>query len=102
MSTAAGSPLQLLQRPTLSVEIPPFTDTEFQLKPQTNPKRCCFDGCKKKLSLTDFACKCGKIHCAAHRPSEVHSCTYDYKKSHEANLLKTMSTAIVAPRVDKI
>ena len=97
MSAATGSPCM---KPTLTLDIPPFIDTV--VAPPPNPKRCCFDGCKKKLSLTDFACKCGKVHCSAHRPSEAHACTFDYKKSHEANLLKYMSTAVVAGKVDKI
>ena len=89
-------------RPMLRVDIPPFVDTKQEPIPAVKPTRCCFDGCKKKLSLTDFACKCGKIHCSAHRPSELHNCSFDYKKSHETMLLKTMSTAVVAPRVEKI
>ena len=95
MSVVSGSPCL---RPTLSVEIPTFVDSPVKAK----PSRCCFDGCKKKLSLTDFACKCGLIHCSAHRPSAVHNCTFDYKKSHESTLLKTMSTVIAAAKVDKI
>ena len=69
---------------------------------KTKPKRCCFDGCKKKLSLTDFACKCGDYHCAGHRPAEVHSCTFDFRSEQKNVLNKTMSNAIVANKVDKI
>lgn len=65
-------------------------------------KRCNHNGCKKKLTLTDFPCKCGKTHCAEHRPSEVHSCTYDYKGTHNKFLLKTMDEAIVAKKIDTI
>ncbi len=100
MSAATGSPCF---RPTLAVDIPPFIDTHTEVtKAPRNGKRCCFDGCKKKLSLTDFACKCGLIHCAAHRPSEAHKCSFDYKKNHESMLLKTMSTSVIASKVDKI
>lgn len=66
------------------------------------PKRCCHEGCKKKLCLTDFACKCGLIHCSQHRASEAHNCSFDYKAQHKEELLKTMSTAIVAKKVEVI
>jgi hypothetical protein len=66
------------------------------------PKRCCQDGCKKKLMLTDFACRCGLIHCSQHRASEAHNCSYDYKAQQKEELLKTMSTAIVAKKLDVI
>ena len=65
-------------------------------------KRCNHDGCKKKLSLTDFACKCGKTHCAEHRPAEVHNCSYDYKSTHNKFLLQTMDHAVVAKKIDMI
>ena len=39
---------------------------------------CEFDGCKRKLKLTDFSCKCEKIFCRLHRLPENHNCTYDY------------------------
>jgi hypothetical protein len=69
---------------------------------QERPKRCCFDGCKKKLTLTDFPCKCSKIHCSAHRASEAHACSYDYRSEQKDILMKTMSTPVVAKKVEVI
>jgi hypothetical protein len=66
------------------------------------PKRCCAEECKKKLGLTDFACKCGKWHCSLHRASEAHACTYDYKSDNKTFLLKTMSTPIVSKKIEVI
>ena len=68
----------------------------------TRPKRCCQDGCKKKLVLTDFACRCGLVHCSQHRASEAHNCSYDYKAQHKEELMKTMSTPVVAKKLDII
>lgn len=91
-----NSPLLTPSRPTLTI---PELSTD---EPAPRPKRCCAEGCKKKLALTDFPCKCGKIHCSTHRASEAHSCSYDYKEAAKKQLLKTMSSAVVAKKVDQI
>lgn len=63
------------------------------------PKRCQCDDCRNKLTLTSYPCRCGKYFCNSHRYSEDHKCTYDYKADAKKELLKTMSTAIVAEKV---
>jgi predicted nucleic acid binding AN1-type Zn finger protein len=68
----------------------------------TKPTRCCLDGCKKKLLLSDFACRCGGTFCSLHRISESHACRFDYRQDNRNNLLKTMSTAIVGKKIDTI
>jgi hypothetical protein len=64
--------------------------------------RCPVDGCKRRLMLTDFACRCGKTCCPSHRFADDHACTYDFKKDAKDVLLKTMSTAVVGVKVEKI
>ncbi|ORX76972.1 hypothetical protein BCR32DRAFT_193624, partial [Anaeromyces robustus] len=45
--------------------------------------------CNKKLRITaTYKCKCNKIFCAAHRYSECHNCTYDYKQQGKKDLEK--------------
>lgn len=66
------------------------------------PKRCAHPECKKKLLLTDAACRCGKIHCSMHRHSEAHGCTFDYRQLSREILLKTMSTAVVGEKLQMI
>ncbi|XP_078432854.1 zinc finger A20 and AN1 domain-containing stress-associated protein 11-like [Wolffia australiana] len=39
--------------------------------------RC--SGCRRKVGLTGFRCRCGLLFCAAHRYSDRHDCAYDYK-----------------------
>ncbi|GMJ01449.1 hypothetical protein HRI_003814100 [Hibiscus trionum] len=39
--------------------------------------RC--SGCKKRVGLTGFRCRCGELFCADHRYSDRHDCSYDYK-----------------------
>jgi hypothetical protein len=64
--------------------------------------RCSAVGCRCKLKLSDFACRCGQKFCPTHRPSWVHSCTHDYKADQKDFLLKHMSTVITAKKVDII
>jgi len=95
-------PIEIQQ---LSIDIPLFNIESLLEKPkeiQSRPTRCCHDGCKKKLALSDFPCKCGKIHCASHRPAELHQCTFDFKQNHKMNLLQHMSTAVTASKIDVI
>lgn len=36
-------------------------------------------GCKRKVGLTGFRCRCGHQFCSVHRYSDRHDCRYDYK-----------------------
>ena len=47
------------------------------VKPKKRKKkknRCSFNGCNKKLKLTDFPCRCKNKYCAKHRTQESHNC----------------------------
>jgi len=70
-------------------------------KEVVRPKRCENDGCKIKLVLSDFACKCDKFYCSQHRYSDNHSCSYDYKAAGK-NVLEKQMPAISARKVDNI
>jgi len=77
----------------------------FTEEKQTNksaPKRCEMEGCKRKLDLVNFACRCGHCYCTNHRYSEDHACTYDYRQEQKQILLKLMSTPIVGVKVEVI
>ncbi|KAL1827897.1 hypothetical protein ACET3Z_006309 [Daucus carota] len=39
--------------------------------------RC--SGCRRKVGLAGFKCRCGKLLCSQHRYSDRHECGYDYK-----------------------
>lgn len=41
--------------------------------------RC--SGCKRKVGLTGFRCRCGELFCWEHRYSDRHDCSYDYKSA---------------------
>jgi AN1-type zinc finger protein 5/6 len=63
---------------------------------------CAAEGCKKKLGLLPFTCKCQKDFCAMHRYENEHGCTFDYREDAKKELLKTLSTPIVAAKVEVI
>ena len=53
--------------------------------------RCAFDGCRKKLKLTDMDCKCKNRFCSLHRLPETHNCSWDPKSENEMNIYKEKS-----------
>ena len=63
---------------------------------------CAYENCKAKLTLASITCKCEKKYCPTHRYPTEHACSFDFKESARQVLLKTMSTPIVAPKVQMI
>ena len=51
------------------------SDAVVVVKKEVN--RC--SGCRKRVGLTGFRCRCGDLFCAQHRYSDRHDCSYDYK-----------------------
>jgi predicted nucleic acid binding AN1-type Zn finger protein len=50
-------------------------------------KRCSLQGCKKKLKITCFKCRCGLKFCDNHRLPEMHMCVFDFKENREKDLI---------------
>ncbi|EPS60935.1 induced stolon tip protein [Genlisea aurea] len=48
--------------------------------------RC--SGCRKKVGLTGFRCRCGELFCAEHRYSDRHDCRYDYRAAARAAIAR--------------
>ncbi|CAN4104759.1 unnamed protein product [Withania somnifera] len=46
---------------------------------QREVNRCSGAGCRRKVGLMPFRCRCGEVFCSEHRYSDRHDCTYDYK-----------------------
>lgn len=45
--------------------------------PARRVNRCA--GCRKRVGLMGFQCRCGKLFCAEHRYSDRHDCSFDYR-----------------------
>jgi hypothetical protein len=70
-------------------------------KESEKPKRCQHDGCKVKLMLADFACRCKNFYCSQHRFSEAHNCTFNYKNNGLDILAKEMQP-VIGTKINKI
>ncbi|KAG8363584.1 hypothetical protein BUALT_Bualt19G0037600 [Buddleja alternifolia] len=74
-SSTRRSPLNLPETTDLKKETPPQAEAAPPAKREVN--RC--SGCRRKVGLTGFRCRCGELFCADHRYSDRHDCNYDYK-----------------------
>ncbi|XP_062868454.1 AN1-type zinc finger protein 6 [Trichomycterus rosablanca] len=75
---------------------PPSTESD-ESKPRKNR---CFT-CRKKVGLTGFDCRCGNLFCGAHRYSDVHSCSFDYK-ADAAERIRKENPVVMGEKVPKI
>ena len=96
-----GQPSPFLSSLKKDIDLTNLSKLEENTAP-VKAKRCCAEGCKKKLSLTDFACRCGKTHCSLHRQAELHACSYDYKQDGLKILEKQLGEAVVAKKLDRV
>ncbi|XP_058744134.1 zinc finger A20 and AN1 domain-containing stress-associated protein 5-like [Vicia villosa] len=69
------------------------SDTDSELQPQTTSSeakravnRC--SGCRKRVGLTGFRCRCGDLFCSEHRYSDRHDCSYDYKAAGRESIAR--------------
>ncbi|CAH8354493.1 unnamed protein product [Eruca vesicaria subsp. sativa] len=69
-----STPAKVVIRPR---EIDPVKRDHHHHHHQQTINRC--SGCRKKVGLTGFRCRCGDLFCAEHRYSDRHDCSYDYK-----------------------
>jgi len=50
--------------------------------------RCSFEGCNKKLTITDLECRCGNKYCQLHRVAESHHCSFNFKNIDKEQFMK--------------
>jgi len=54
-------------------------EKNWEEKDKKEEKICNYDGCKRKLKLTDQPCKCENTFCKLHKFPEDHKCDFNYK-----------------------
>lgn len=101
------TPFQSQMSPVLSsmAQLPlPSTMAILHLGSSSEPsqKRCNHVECKRKLLLSDFACKCGIRFCGTHRIPEGHACTFNFRAAADAKLTQQLGKASDTRMVDKI
>ena len=84
--------------PTTTPPTPDMISLETP-EPAKPSNRC--GACRKKLTLTDLACRCKARFCSAHRAPEEHACTHDFKADANA-ILKQQLERVVADKVDRM
>lgn len=57
--------------------------------------------CSKKVGLTGFTCKCGRVFCGVHRYAEAHGCEFDHKTSERARLAED-NPLVQASKLDRL
>ncbi|KAK7405468.1 hypothetical protein VNO78_06792 [Psophocarpus tetragonolobus] len=79
-STAAAAAAATSSRSpkrSLPLEDSPNADQTASSEPKRAVNRC--SGCRRRVGLTGFRCRCGDLFCAEHRYSDRHDCSFDYK-----------------------
>lgn len=56
--------------------------------------KCSKEGCKRKLPLTAFACRCNLVFCDHHRPAEEHDCKHNYFVENKTKMEKNLSSIV--------
>ena len=62
---------------------------------------CAAKGCKKKVNLMSFTCKCDKVFCTEHRMPEEHECTFDWKE-HGKSLIAEKNPLVINSKITEI
>uniref|UniRef100_A0A1I8J636 AN1-type domain-containing protein n=2 Tax=Macrostomum lignano TaxID=282301 RepID=A0A1I8J636_9PLAT len=57
--------------------------------------------CKKRVGLTGFECRCGGTYCPAHRYSDKHDCSFDYR-SHGRHEIRKANPQVLSSKVDRL
>lgn len=99
-NTATPSPSPMLRPVAANATITPDVPPLKAAAAATTPSNRC-PCCRKKLALTDMACRCGIRHCQSHRLPEDHACPHDFKAQGRAVLAAQLERCVGA-KVEKI
>ncbi|KAJ1269076.1 hypothetical protein BS78_07G182800 [Paspalum vaginatum] len=69
-------PAPFSDRPAAPAASEPSTSSKAP-RSSSSVNRC--HNCRRRVGLTGFRCRCGELFCGAHRYSDRHDCSYDYK-----------------------
>lgn len=97
-STSVSSSSSSLVSPVVApaVSLPVVT---VAAPPEMAANRCA--GCKRKVGLTGFKCRCGSTFCGTHRYPEQHACEYDFKAAGKEAIARA-NPLVKAPKLHKI
>ena len=61
---------------------PESEPSELPATTEPDKARCSKPDCKRRLKISDIACRCGLKFCPLHKHFSEHDCTFDYKAAH--------------------
>ncbi|XP_065187965.1 AN1-type zinc finger protein 6-like [Sycon ciliatum] len=102
--TEASGPIAELSSPSVSIAdaiVPSEPECTDSSPKKAKKARCELDGCKARVGLLGFDCRCGLKFCSKHRYSDQHNCSFDYKTDGRS-LLEKSHPAVVASKVGKL
>ncbi|KAL5978122.1 switch-activating protein Sap1 [Asimina triloba] len=67
--------------------------------PVRHVNRC--SGCRKKVGLAGFRCRCGDLFCSDHRYTDRHVCSYDYKSAGRETIARE-NPVVKAAKIIKV
>jgi hypothetical protein len=77
-SPSSPAVFPLVDKPRTAAAVPAAVDRLAEPKTSRSSVNRCH-GCRKRVGLTGFRCRCGELFCGAHRYSDRHECSFDYK-----------------------
>lgn len=101
MSLAIADSDLLSSSPSCSSLPGSFSDPNSPMSSGGKRNRCELESCRKRVGLTGFECRCGKLFCAVHRYSDIHNCDFDYK-TMAAEQIRQNNPVVNGKKVEKL
>ncbi|KAL2486007.1 Zinc finger A20 and AN1 domain-containing stress-associated protein 5 [Abeliophyllum distichum] len=79
--TTSATLLERTDMASVAQKVVTEVENRVGLKRSREVTRCSGSGCRKKIRLIGFRCRCGEVFCSEHRYSDRHDCSYDYKSA---------------------
>ncbi|CAI9761372.1 unnamed protein product [Fraxinus pennsylvanica] len=79
--TSLATSLERTDLESVARKVVKEVENRVGLKRSREVTRCSGTGCRKKIGLIGFRCRCGEVFCSEHRYSDRHDCSYDYKSA---------------------
>ncbi|GAU92612.1 hypothetical protein RvY_04668 [Ramazzottius varieornatus] len=101
LSLASADSDLLSSSPSCSSLPGSFSDPNSPMSSAGKRNRCELASCNKRVGLTGFECRCGKLFCAVHRYSDIHNCDFDYK-TMAAEQIRQNNPVVNGKKVEKL
>ncbi|CAD7695567.1 unnamed protein product [Ostreobium quekettii] len=70
-------------------------------RPHSKPVKVRCPVCRRRVGLTGFACKCGRVFCGEHRYAEAHDCGFDHKGAERRKIAED-NPVVLGSKLDRL